>query len=155
MNLELVPIGRDADVEALVAELTPAYRGDSETPRAIFAQTLDLLARDPRPDPWGSYLARDEGSFVGTCAFKSAPDPGGRVEIAYATFPIYEGRAYATAMAAALTQIALETGVETVVAHTLREENASNRALRRNGFTFAGEVNDPEDGLVWRWEKRA
>jgi RimJ/RimL family protein N-acetyltransferase len=39
------------------------------------------------------------------------------------------------------------------IAHTLPEENASNRALRRNGFTFSGEVDDPEDGLIWRWEK--
>jgi RimJ/RimL family protein N-acetyltransferase len=40
-----------------------------------------------------------------------------------------------------------------VIAHTLPEENASNRALRRNGFRLAGEVEDPEDGRVWRWEK--
>jgi hypothetical protein len=36
---------------------------------------------------------------------------------------------------------------------TLPEENASNKALKRNGFGFAGEVDDPEDGLVWRWER--
>jgi RimJ/RimL family protein N-acetyltransferase len=155
VKLELVPFGPDSDVAALVDEITPAYRGDAETPRAIFAQTIDLLARDPRPDPWGSYLARRDGTYVGTCAFKSAPDAEGRVEIAYSTFPVREGQGYATAMAGLLTGIALEGGVHLVIAHTLPEENASNRCLRRNGFTFAGEVNDPEDGLVWRWEKRA
>jgi hypothetical protein len=49
---------------------------------------------------------------------------------------------------------AIEHGASLVVAHTLPEENASNRALRSGGFEFAGEVSDPEDGLVWRWEKR-
>jgi hypothetical protein len=44
--------------------------------------------------------------------------------------------------------------VRTVIAHTLPEENASTRALRGNGFAHAGEVIDPEDGRVWRWERR-
>ena len=57
-------------------------------------------------------------------------------------------------MAAALTRIAFAAGSPLVIAHTLPQENASNRALLRNGFGFAGETIDPEDGLVWRWEKR-
>ena len=56
-------------------------------------------------------------------------------------------------MAAALAGIAIAAGV-VPIAHTLPEENASTRALRRNGFTLAGAVDDPEDGLVWRWERR-
>lgn len=38
-------------------------------------------------------------------------------------------------------------------AHTLAQENASNALLRRLGFRFAGEVSDPEEGIVWRWER--
>jgi hypothetical protein len=57
-------------------------------------------------------------------------------------------------MAGALSRIAEAAGM-LPIAHTLPEENASTRALRRNGFLFAGEVMDPEDGLVWRWERRA
>ena len=55
-------------------------------------------------------------------------------------------------MVAALTEIA-ETAGARPIAHTLREENASNQALRRNAYLFGGEVEDPEDGLVWRWER--
>ena len=139
---------------ALADELAPAFGGDPEPARDILAQTLDLLTRDPRPDPWGSYLASAGGDTIGICAFKSAPDPEGTVEIAYMTFPAFEGRGHATAMVAALVEIAEQVGAPLVVAHTLCEENASNRALKRNGFAFAGEVIDPEDGLVWRWEKR-
>ena len=154
MNLELVPIGLDVDVEAVAAEIAPAYGGDAAMPREILVQTRNLLIRDPRPDPWGCYLARKRENYIGACGFKSAPDAQGAVEIAYTTFPFYGGRGWARAMTAALTSRAFEAGAPLVVAHTLPEENASSRCLRRNGFAFAGEVVDPEDGPVWRWEKR-
>ena len=152
MTLRLVPIGADADTEGLAAELAPAFGGDLAAAREILVQTVEFLAREPRPDPWGSYLAYAGETAVATGAFKSAPESG-TVEIAYMTFPACEGRGYARAMVAALASIAIEHGASLIVAHTLPEENASNRALRSGGFAFAGEVSDPEDGLVWRWEK--
>ena len=152
--MKLVPIAADDDIASLAERLAPGFGGDSGPARELLTQTLDLLTRDPRPQPWGSYLALVGADAIGLCAFKSAPSESGEVEIAYMTFPAFERRGHATAMAAALTDIALAAGVPTVIAHTLREENASNRALRRNGFAHAGEVEDPEDGLVWRWEKR-
>jgi RimJ/RimL family protein N-acetyltransferase len=153
-SLTLEPVAADADVTALVEKLLPAFRGDDAGAREVLTQTVDLLTRDPRPSPWGSYLALDAGSPVGLCAFKAAPDPRGAVEIAYMTFPAFEGRGHATAMAAALTEIAFDAGAPLVIAHTLPLENPSNRALRRSGFAYAGEAVDPEDGLVWRWERR-
>lgn len=38
-------------------------------------------------------------------------------------------------------------------AHTLPERNASTRVLEKCGFTLVGEVVDPDDGVVWRWER--
>jgi RimJ/RimL family protein N-acetyltransferase len=152
--LILEPIAAGADVSALVERLLPAFFGEDSAALEVLTQTADLLTRDPRPDPWGSYLARDGDSPVGLCAFKAAPDADGAVEIAYMTFPALERRGYATAMAGALARIAFGSGAPLVVAHTLPEENASCRALRRNGFVHAGETIDPEDGLVWRWERR-
>ncbi len=32
------------------------------------------------------------------------------------------------------------------------QENASTRVLTKCKFKWVGEVMDPEDGLVWRWE---
>jgi len=153
-ELHLDPVRADADIAALSASLAPAFGGVSEPAREILEQTLSLLTRDPRPDPWGSYLASASGQTIGICAFKAAPDSDGVVEIAYMTFPAFEGRGHAGAMAAALVEVAAAAGAPLVIAHTLPQENASNRALRRNGFVHAGEVIDPEDGLVWRWEKR-
>jgi RimJ/RimL family protein N-acetyltransferase len=77
------------------------------------------------------------------------------VEIAYFTFPAFEGRGFATAMAAALVERAWAAGAAAVVAHTLPTPNASNHLLGKLGFQLAGTVEDPEDGAVWRWAIRA
>ena len=153
-RVQLRPVRPPIDVARLADELAPAFGGDPEPAREVLAQTLDLLTRDPRPEPWGSYLASAGGETVGLCAFKAAPDAEGAVEIAYMTFPAREGCGHATAMVDALVDIARRAGAPLVIAHTLREDNASNRALKRNGFAFAGDVMDTEDGLVWRWERR-
>ena len=36
----------------------------------------------------------------------------------------------------------------------LPEANASGRVLAKCGFRRVGEVIDPDDGVVWRWEIR-
>ena len=154
MTLRLIPLEPGADLARLADELAPAFPGDESAGREVLAETFRLLAADPRPEPWGCYLAYDGETPVGTCAFKAAPDQAGTVELAYMTFPAYEGRGHATAMVGALTEIAFAAAAPLVIAHTLPRENASNRALRCNGFGYAGEVTDPEDGQVWRWEKR-
>lgn len=124
--------------------------------RPLIEQTAALLMRLPREAPFGSYLVADKETreIVGICGFKDGPRCG-VVEIAYHTFPAYEGLGYATAAAAALRDLALSSRlVHTVTARTLREVNASTRVLTRCGFAWSGEVNDPEDGLVWQWEQR-
>ena len=78
------------------------------------------------------------------------------VEIAYGIVPDFERRGFATQVAAALTAHAFSTdSVRMVIAHTLPETNASNSVLKKCGFEFVGEVTDPVDGLVWRWQRRA
>jgi RimJ/RimL family protein N-acetyltransferase len=153
VTLKLVPIGADSDAEGLAAQLAPGFGGDGGAALEILSQTVDFLAREPRPEPWGSYLAYAGETAVALGAFKSAPDEAGTVEIAYMTFPAHEGQGHARATVAALAAMAIEHGASRVIAHTLPEENASNRALRSSGFEYAGETIDPDDGRVWRWEK--
>jgi len=109
------------------------------------------------PDPWilgCALIQRQTGERVGTCAFKNLPGPDGVVEIAYGIAPTYEGKGYATEAAMALTAFAFENkDIEIVCAHTLTPTNASARVLTKCGFTCVGEVIDPEDGPVWRWER--
>jgi RimJ/RimL family protein N-acetyltransferase len=77
------------------------------------------------------------------------------VEIAYGVAPEHQGQGYATEAAEAMISYAFNSGqVRIVRAHTLVAENASTRVLAKCGFRPVGEVIDPEDGLVWRWEIR-
>jgi ribosomal-protein-alanine N-acetyltransferase len=107
-------------------------------------------------NPWTHGFAvvqRGSGSVVGMCAYKGPPGPDGAVEIAYGINPEYQGRGYATEVARALVAFAFGSGqVRLVCAHTRPEENASTHVLTKCGFERIGEVMDPEDGLVWRWE---
>ena len=128
---------------------------NTELAREVVQQTIAMLVVAPRKTPWGGYLVVDEETVVvvGTCAFKTAPTPDGIVEIAYFTFPMFEGQGYGTKMAEKLIAIAAASPeVCRVIAHTSPEPNASTRILEKVGMKLVGEVNDPEDGRVWRWE---
>jgi [ribosomal protein S5]-alanine N-acetyltransferase len=119
----------------------------------------DWLARlktATEPDPWMYGFAvqhLDDGTLIGMGGFKGPPDADGVVEIAYGIVAAYQGRGYATEVARALMGYATESGrAITIRAHTLPEANASTRVLEKCGFRRVGEVTDPEDGPVWRWE---
>lgn len=118
---------------------------------------LAQLQTATEADPWKHGFAvvhRADNLMIGMCGYKGPPGTDGVVEIAYGIVPGYQGRGYATEAAQALTAYAFGSGrVRTVRAHTLPEVNASARVLEKCGFKRLGEVIDPEDGVVWRWEK--
>lgn len=107
-------------------------------------------------DPWRlgfGVIDKESRTVIGAASFKGPPDTNGMVEIAYGIVPSFEGRGYATEAARALIEYAqADDRVRQIIAHTMPEPNASTRVLKKCGFTFAGEVMDPEDGRVWRWE---
>ena len=120
----------------------------------VAAQTLALQERTGTVPPWTGYLALIEPArtVVGTCAFTGPPTADGTVEIAYFTFPAFERRGLATAMARELLAIARTSAdVRAVLAHTLREPNASTAILTRLGFRCVGDAHDDDAGTVWRW----
>lgn len=108
-------------------------------------------------DPWQFgfvVLETMTGVALGMASFKGAPDDHGVVEIAYGIVPVYRGRGYATQAAGGLVEYASkDERVRRIRAHTLPERNASTSVLTKNGFELLGEVVDPEDGRVWRWER--
>jgi RimJ/RimL family protein N-acetyltransferase len=111
-------------------------------------------------DVWSlnfSATERAGGAAVGGFAFKGPPDTDGVVEVGYGIKPEHQGRGYATEAAAALAEFAFASGrVRVVRAHTKPDNAASIRVLAKCGFQPVGEVIDPDDGLVQRWElKRA
>jgi RimJ/RimL family protein N-acetyltransferase len=124
----------------------------------VSAGYIDMLRSSPEPDVWQhgfGLVHKEDHLVVGSAAFVGPPSDAGDVEIAYAVVPAYEGRGYATQAANALTEFAFaDDRVQTVTANTLPERNASTRVLEKNGFVFAGEIEHPEDGIIWRWEKK-
>jgi RimJ/RimL family protein N-acetyltransferase len=123
----------------------------------ISADWLDRLRTAKEADPWVHGFAvveRESQTIIGSAGFKGPPDGDGRVEIGYGIVPDYQGRGYATEAAAALVAFALaDNQVKLIRAHTLPTPNASTRVLEKCGFRRLGEIADPEDGLVWRWER--
>lgn len=118
---------------------------------------VELLRAAPGPDPWTLGFAvvhRDDARVIGSAGFKGAPGDDGAVEIAYGIVPGYQRKGYATEAARALVAFALErVDVTSIRAHTQPENGPSGRVLAKSGFHQVGEVIDPEDGLVWRWER--
>jgi len=104
--------------------------------------------------PWISFLAICDSQVVGICAFITAPVYG-RVEIAYHTFPLFEGRGVATAMVRELIARAKRSDPQVeLFAHTLAEPNASNAILHKLGFKFVGQHCHAEEGEIWEWRHR-
>jgi [ribosomal protein S5]-alanine N-acetyltransferase len=142
-----------SEVLAWVESLPPAERSEFSP---------DWLARvqatEPG-DPWVlsfQLVAQASGSTVGGCGFKGPPDAEGVVEVAYGIDALHRSHGYATEAARALTDFAFASGqVRLVRAHTKPGNGASERVLEKCGYQRLGEVMDPEDGAVLRWERTA
>jgi RimJ/RimL family protein N-acetyltransferase len=165
-NLRLVPLAAE--------ELLALFDGSSLSDRLGAADELqafcvssvnetsaawfEKLRASSGIDPWlhgFAVVLRDENRAIGIVSFKGPPDESGMVEIAYGIVPSGRGRGHATEGAAALVDFASrDDRVRLIRAHTMPTPNASTRVLGKCGFANVGEVVDPEDGPVWRWERR-
>jgi RimJ/RimL family protein N-acetyltransferase len=139
------------DVRAEIARMDAAVKAELSS---------DWLAQLDAPgvDLWTlgfTMVNKVSGAVVGSCGFKGPPGPAGLVEIAYGVSPDQQGKGFATEVAETLVAYAFgDHRVRSVCAHTLAAGNASARVLTRCGFRPFGEVIDPDDGPVWRWERK-
>jgi RimJ/RimL family protein N-acetyltransferase len=135
-------------------ELLALFEGMAE----VSPEWLDRIRNSTQPDPWTygfGVFEREGGADVGHAGFKGPPDRAGMVEIAYGINPERQGRGYATEAAEGLAAFAFrDDRVQLVRAHTKPENAASRRVLEKCGFRSVGEVTDPDDGLVVRWERK-
>jgi [ribosomal protein S5]-alanine N-acetyltransferase len=122
----------------------------------VSPEWLAQLRASTVADPWQHGFAvfyPESNSVIGSVGFKGRPDDAGIVEIAYGIVPVFQGRGYATEAAkAGIAYVLGDERVRMVRAHTMATNNASTRVLAKCGFTFVGEVVDPADGPLWRWE---
>jgi RimJ/RimL family protein N-acetyltransferase len=139
------------DVQTMIAGFPP------EAQVELSPLWLAQVAAATEATPWVHGFSIEEnaaGESIGSVGFKGPPSAEGMVEIAYQISPKYQNQGYVTEAAAAATAYALkQEQVKLVRAHTAPEHNASAQVLTKCGFAHLGEVIDPEDGLVWRWEK--
>ena len=122
----------------------------------VSPQWLEQLRAAQGVNPWTfgfAVLGPEGGEVIGSASFKGPPIDGA-AEVAYAIVPAWQGKGFATAALEKLIVFAAADGRARLLrAHTLPENNASTRVLTKNGFTKTGEVVDPDDGPVWRWER--
>jgi ribosomal-protein-alanine N-acetyltransferase len=137
-----------AEFAALIG--SPVPEGWPQFPEA-FEFTIDKLRSSPAETDWWMQLFFHDGRLVGSGGFVGPPDDG-VVEIGYEIAPEFRGRGYATAAAGVMVDTAFAAGVHTVIAHTMPEANPSTDVLSKLGFQHTGDVTDPDEGTVWRWE---
>lgn len=150
--IEALSVGDHEFSRRFGIEVEPGWVGFPDALPNVLA-----AARTRDRDLWGSYLFfAPDGALVGWGGFKGAPEDG-QVEIGYSIAPTRQGQGLATAAALATIDVARRHAVETVIAHTLAETNASTGVLERCGFEHMLTLPDPDggvDGDVWRWELR-
>ncbi len=148
-DLRLVRIEKDGSVDGL-----GHAPGGKEPLADVITLTTTLYELHGFEPPWLCYVALAGDVAVGTCAFKSAPR-NGEVEIAYFTFPAFEGRGIASWMAQRLVAIAFEHETQPeLFAQTRPLDSPSTAILRNLGFIHRDSLLHPEDGLVWEWRQR-
>ena len=159
-NLQLLPV-EQVHVEALLrskSELAALLQvrvpdGWPHFPDSLSA--LESRASNLREVGWPGYffLHPKDRVLVGSGVFKGPPDDAGTVEIGYEIASDYWNRGLATEAAQGMFEYAFaHQEVRAVIAHTLAQTNASNRVLQKVGMQFIDEVDDPEEGKVWRWQ---
>lgn len=107
------------------------------------------------PPRWGGFLAMNAATagIVGACAFHGPPDAAGAVEMSWRTFPPFQRRGFATAMAWGLMARAKDAPeVRAVIAHAPEEDGPATRILHGLGLEPQGEVAHPALGRAWRWQ---
>jgi ribosomal-protein-alanine N-acetyltransferase len=137
-------------IEIPQSDVVLAIDGDA-TLNEVVTQTQGLYKEYGFEKPWIGYLVKVGNDWVGTCAFKSPPRER-RLEIAYFTFPPYQGKGIATQMVQKLIAIAKEHSPQTrITAHTLPQISASTNVLKKNGFLNVGRVHYAIDGDLCEW----
>jgi [ribosomal protein S5]-alanine N-acetyltransferase len=140
--------GDDVFTERFGWTVAPGYL---EFPEALGPTRAAL--HEGTPAQWYAHLFVDTaaGEVVGFGGFKGPPT-NGEVEIGYSVAPSHRGRGVATTAARLMIESARAAGVRVVCAHTLAEDGPSTAVLRRVGMHNVAELDDPDVGLVWRWE---
>lgn len=161
-NLKLIPCDTEilksaiAGNEDLAKKINAAVQENwTEFGVVALRYSHDKLAESEGEKNWWTYFPvyKQENKLIGSGGYKGSPAMDGTVEIGYEIAPQYRNRGLATEMTMGLIENAFRDGrVKSIIAHTLGMENPSTKVLRKCGFERAGEIQDPDDGMIWKWE---
>ncbi|MEO7996837.1 MAG: GNAT family N-acetyltransferase [Gemmatimonadaceae bacterium] len=145
-------IGTLLDAEIPVSWPPGQYDRDAQE---FFLQALEAGGDDAIG--WFGWYAIKRASdseravLVGCGGYFGPPSENGTVEIGYSVCPEWCGRGYATDLARALVDHALQLSeVVRVIAHTNDDNPASIAVLRRSGFQQAA-ISDQPGALLFEW----
>ncbi len=117
--------------------------------------SLNKILENEQEAGWWTYLPihKADQKLIGSCGFKGSPNEEGIVEIGYEIMKPYRNKGLATELAQALVEHAFSYDqVKAVQAHTLGEVNASTHVLSKCGFSKVTELDDADNGKIWKWE---
>lgn len=117
--------------------------------------SLDKLSQGEDEKGWWTYfpIHKSDNILIGSGGYKGKPSVEGIVELGYEITPNYRNRGLATEMTNGLIENAFkDKRVKSIIAHTLGHENPSTKVLQKCGFKKVEEINDPDDGLIWKWK---
>lgn len=126
----------------------------SEFGAVIFKFILEKIKDDPTSKSWWTYLPIEikTNTLIGSCGYKGPPDEAGMVEIGYEVAAAKRNLGYATEIVQLLVDHAFQhQDVHFIQAHTMAEENASVSVLRKSNFKFIEEIDDENEGKIWKW----
>ncbi len=117
--------------------------------------SLGKLKGNENESGWWTYfpIHREDNMLIGSGGYQGKPTAEGTVEIGYEITPDYRNRGLASEMTMGLVENAFKDNrVKSIIAHTLGQENPSTKVLTKCGFVKIDEMNDPDEGIIWKWE---
>lgn len=160
-NLKLIPCDSDILKAAVEGNVPLAQKLDvtiqdnwTEFGVGALHYSLDRITECEDENGWWTYLPihKQDNTLIGSCGYKGQPTTDGTVELGYEIAQHYRNRGLATEMTKGLVENAFkDKRVKTIIAHTLGQENPSTKVLLKCGFEKVQELNDPQDGLIWKW----
>ena len=115
---------------------------------------LDKLKSGEDESGWWTYfpIHKSDNKLIGSCGYKGKPNENGEVEIGYEISNTYRNKGLATEISKALVDNAFNfESVKSIQAHTLGEINPSTKVLLKSGFKKIDDIQDKENGTLWKW----
>jgi RimJ/RimL family protein N-acetyltransferase len=154
-RLKMLPFTLDAMKAATLASKEPleAILGatvPASWPGPDLADALPIFAARLEKDPtaWsGLIIHKADQILIGDMGMMGGPDDQGMVEIGYSIIPEYRNQGYASEMAHALVQWAIqEPSIKVISAKTLKDNAPSIKVITRAGLHCVGEQ---DEWLLW------